>query len=141
MAQNRPKKILIIDDEKSFCEVISYTLQKSGFEINCYNDPKEALLNINDNLPDLILLDILMPEIDGLELLVNLKKDLGEKCPPIILLTNLQYTKDGRKIDEDFAFSIGANGIIYKSNNLDEVINKISNLFSDHQINFNNNNQ
>ncbi|MCS7184037.1 MAG: response regulator [Patescibacteria group bacterium] len=126
MAELRPKKILLIDDEKSFCEVISFALKKAGFEIICYYDPKEALLKIIEDLPDLILLDIAIPEMNGLELLIHLKKDLGRKCPPIIFLTNLKYTEDGKSIDKDFSQSIGAVDVIHKSDNLDEMIGKIN---------------
>lgn len=131
MAEQRPKKLMLIDDEKSFCEVISFALKKEGFEIICFYNAKEALLKIFENLPDLILLDISMPEMNGLELLVHLKKDLGEKCPPILILTNLKYTDSGEAINDDFAKSIGAVGVINKSEDLDELIKKIKNLLNE----------
>lgn len=133
-AEQGPKKLMLIDDEKSFCDLISFALKKLGFEIICFYNPKEALLKIFEISPDLILLDIAMPKMNGLELLVHIKKDLGEKCPPILLLTNLRYTDDGKIINEDFARSIGGIGVIHKSENLDEIINKINKVFE--QTNF-----
>lgn len=130
MADQRPKKILLIDDEKSFCEVISFALKKAGFEIKCFTNPKEALLKIFEDIPDLILLDIAMPEMNGLELLVYLKKDLMNKCPPILLLTNIKYTDDGKQIDKEFGNSIGVIDVIHKSDNLDEIIEKIKKVIS-----------
>ncbi|GIW66964.1 MAG: hypothetical protein KatS3mg095_0862 [Candidatus Parcubacteria bacterium] len=130
MAENQAYKILLVDDEKSFCEVISFALEKSGFNIECFSDPKEALLKVIESKPDIILLDIAMPEMNGLEFLVHLKKDLGIKCPPVIILTNLKYTDDGQEINENFIKSIGAAGIIHKSSDLESIIQKINEVIT-----------
>ncbi|GIW65563.1 MAG: hypothetical protein KatS3mg094_082 [Candidatus Parcubacteria bacterium] len=128
MAEQRPYRILLVDDEKSFCDLISFALKKEGFEIECFYDPKEALLKIIEIKPDLVLLDISMPEISGLEFLVHLKKDLGSKCPNIIIITNLKYTDDGQEINDEFVRSLGLKGIIYKSSGLEEIIKKIKEI-------------
>lgn len=119
------KKILIIDDEKSFCELLSFILKKEGFEVYYFNDPQEALLKVVENIPDLILLDIAMPKLDGFDLLVKLKKDLGTRCPPVIFLTNLQYTDDGTPITDEFSKSLGAIGVIHKTDNWGYIIQKL----------------
>lgn len=126
MANNEKAiKILLIDDEKSFCDIFSFALKKEGFNIEYFTDPKEALLNIVSKKPDLILLDIAMPIINGFSILSQLKKDLKEKQPKIVFLTNLKYSADGSLIDETYAKSLGADGIIHKTEDMDKVIEKI----------------
>jgi DNA-binding response OmpR family regulator len=125
MGEEKIIKAVIIDDEKSFCELLSFVLKKEGFEIKCYNDPQEALLNIVSDKPDLILLDLTMPILNGFSLLEHLKKDLKEIHPKILIVTNLKYTDSGIPIDENYAQSIGADGLIHKTGDLDEMIKKI----------------
>jgi DNA-binding response OmpR family regulator len=125
MANEKTIKIVIIDDEKSFCELLSFVLKKEGFEIKCYNDPQEALLNIVSDKPDLIILDLAMPVLNGFSLLEHLKKDLQEINPKILIVTNLKYTDSGIPIDENYAKSLGVDGLIHKTGDLDEMVKKI----------------
>jgi DNA-binding response OmpR family regulator len=125
MANEKAIKIVIIDDEKSFCELLSFVLKKEGFEIKCYNDPQEALLNIVSDKPDLIILDLAMPVLNGFSLLEHLKKDLQEINPKILIVTNLKYTDSGIPIDENYAKSLGVDGLIHKTGDLDEMVKKI----------------
>jgi len=125
MANEKAIKIVIIDDEKSFCELLSFVLKKEGFEIKCYNDPQEALLNIVSDKPDLIILDLAMPVLNGFSLLEHLKKDLQEIHPKILIVTNLKYTDSGIPIDENYAQSLGVDGLIHKTGDLDEMVKKI----------------
>jgi DNA-binding response OmpR family regulator len=125
MANEKAIKIVIIDDEKSFCELLSFVLKKEGFEIKCYNDPQEALLNIVSDKPDLIILDLAMPVLDGFSLLEHLKKDLQEINPKILIVTNLKYTDSGIPIDENYAKSLGVDGLIHKTGDLDDMVKKI----------------
>jgi DNA-binding response OmpR family regulator len=125
MANEKTIKIVIIDDEKSFCELLSFVLKKEGFEIKCYNDPQEALLNIVSDKPDLIILDLAMPVLNGFSLLEHLKKDLQEINPKILIVTNLKYTDSGIPIDENYAQSLGVDGLIHKTGDLYEMVKKI----------------
>jgi two-component system, OmpR family, response regulator VicR len=125
MANEKATKIVIIDDEKSFCELLSFVLKKEGFEIKCYNDPQEALLNIVSDKPDLIILDLAMPVLNGFTILEHLKKDLQEINPKILIVTNLKYTDSGIPIDENYAQSLGVDGLIHKTGDLDEMVKKI----------------
>lgn len=126
--EEKGKTIVIIDDEKSFCELLSFALKKDGFEVMYYTDPKEALINIVGQKPDLILLDLAMPVMNGFDLLTHLKNDLKEKIPKIVILTNLRYTSSGIKIDNDYAISIGTAGVIHKTSDLNEIVEKIKNF-------------
>lgn len=129
MAQEENKTIIIIDDEKSFCELFSFALKKEGFKVIYYTDPQEALSKIIEVKADLILLDLAMPVLNGFDVLTHLKNELGQKLPPILILTNLEYTPSGIKIDDNYALSIGTLGIIHKTSDLDKMINKIKSFF------------
>lgn len=122
---DKKKKIIVIDDEVSFLNIFTKALEKAGFEVKGYLDPREALKNIPQEKADLILLDVLMPELNGFEVFERLKKDIKEGMPKILFLTNLGETVSGTKIDEHFAESIGAEGYIKKTDDLDKIIEKI----------------
>jgi DNA-binding response OmpR family regulator len=125
MANEKAIKIVIIDDEKSFCELLSFVLKKEGFDVKCYTDPQEALLNIVSDKPDLIILDLAMPVLNGFTILEHLKKDIQEINPKILIVTNLKYTDSGIPIDENYAKFLGVDGLIHKTGDLDEMVKKI----------------
>lgn len=79
--------ILIIDDEPDLCELIEFQLQKEGFRTSTLSNPLEAIGHARDFDPDLIILDIMMPELDGLRLCSMLKVDSLLKTVPILFLT------------------------------------------------------
>ncbi len=124
----KDKKIVIIDDEKSFVEIFTFVLKKEGFEVKGYSDAQEALTNIWEDKPDIVIVDLAMPQINGFGVITHLhqiRDKFGDNFPKIIILTNLRYTEGGTKIDDEFARSIGAVSIIYKTDNIEEVIKKI----------------
>ena len=84
-----PKKhsILVIDDEPDLCELIEFQLQKEGFRTSSLSNPLEAIGHARDFQPDLIILDVMMPELDGLRLCSMLKVDSKLKDTPILFLT------------------------------------------------------
>jgi len=122
---NLKKKIVIIDDEESFLMIFGKALEKEGFEVKGFSNPKEALMKIVEEKPDLIILDIKMPEMDGFEVFKHLKTDLQGSFPKIVFLTNIGETPSGQGIDENFIQSIGGQGYIRKSDDLDKIISKI----------------
>jgi len=125
---NQKKKIVIIDDEASFINVFSTALGKAGFEIKGFSNPKEALIKMIEERPDLILLDVAMPEMDGFMVFESLKKDFRDKRPKVIFLTNLGETVSGVSIDEQYAKDIGAQGYIRKTDDLDKIVQKVKDL-------------
>lgn len=127
------KKIVIIDDEKSFVDIFTFVLKKEGFETRGYSDPQEALKNILEDKPDAILLDLAMPKINGFDVIKHLqqiKDNFGSRFPKIIIITNLRYTEGGVKIDDEFAKSVGAIGVIYKTDDMEQTIKRIKNYLS-----------
>jgi CheY-like chemotaxis protein len=129
MPDQRAKKIILIDDEKSFVDFFSFILKKEGYEVISFNDPSEALKNIVAHKDaDLILLDLAMPEINGFNLLAYLKKDLGPGVPTILFITNLKYAPDGTLIDDTYARNLGAEGVIHKTDDYQIMIEKIKEI-------------
>ena len=79
--------ILVIDDEPDLCELIVFQLQKEGFQTSILSNPLEAIGVARDFEPDLIILDVMMPELDGLRLCSMFKVDSQLKDVPILFLT------------------------------------------------------
>jgi CheY-like chemotaxis protein len=122
---DQKKKIIIIDDEKSFVNILTTALEKLGFEVKFYLDSCEALKNVIEDKPDIILLDVMMPGLNGIEVFKHLKQDLRDQRTKIFFLTNLEETESGIKIDDNFALSVGADGYIKKTDDLEKMIEKI----------------
>ena len=80
-------KVLVVDDEKNIMEAITYNLQKAGFRILTASDGKRALELAQREIPDLITLDVMIPEHDGWEVCRLLRQDMRTKRIPIIMLT------------------------------------------------------
>ncbi|KKR55671.1 MAG: Response Regulator Receiver Signal Transduction Histidine Kinase [Candidatus Curtissbacteria bacterium GW2011_GWA1_40_24] len=121
----KKSKIVIIDDEPSFLSIFSTALGKENFEVKTFSDPQEALKNIVGEKPDVILLDIKMPGLDGFQVFEYLKKDFGKNLPKVLFLTSLGETISGTAIDNHFAKTIGANGYIHKTDDLNNIVKKV----------------
>jgi len=128
MAEEKAIKFVIIDDEKSFCELLSFVLKKEGFDVKYYDNPQEALLNIVSDKPNVVIVDLSMPIMNGFTVLEHIKKDLNELGLKILIVTNLKYTDSGMPIDDNYAKLIGAQGIIRKTGDLDEIVKKIKDV-------------
>ena len=80
-------KVLIVEDDKDILQLLSYNMQASGFDVLTSRDGFDALSVARQNLPDLILLDLMLPNLDGFEVCKELKRDLETKNIPILMLT------------------------------------------------------
>lgn len=81
------KKVLIVDDEPDVLKIVSFRLKAAGYEITTASDGREALDSAEKDRPDLILLDLRMPVMDGYEVCRKLKSDENLKNIPVIFLT------------------------------------------------------
>lgn len=81
------KRILIVDDEPDFSMILKKYLEKEGFEVELAYDGAEGLAKVRSNPPDAIVLDVMMPEIDGYKVCSTLKSDDKYSDIPIVLLT------------------------------------------------------
>ncbi len=113
------KKILLIEDDLSLSKMYSLKLAKSGFEALTALSGNEALLVLKEQRPDLILLDIMLPDISGLEVLKEIKSENSLKNIPVIVLTALPEVIALRK-----ALDLGADSYLIKSETTPEVLIK-----------------
>lgn len=86
--------ILVVDDEEDLLELVRYTLAKEGHSITCVDTGEKAVDSVRQKLPDLIVLDLMLPGIDGLEVCRRLKRDSKTREVPIIMLTAKSEERD-----------------------------------------------
>src|SRR5262245_64888696 len=79
--------ILVVDDEPDLLELVYYNLTRVGYEVGCVKSGEEALVHIRAQPPDLIILDLMLPGIDGLEICKRLRQDPLTGMMPIVMLT------------------------------------------------------
>jgi len=93
-------KILIVEDDRDICEMYAITFMRKGFTVYTAPDGKEAIQKFKNKSPDLVLLDIMMPNVDGFQVLKEIRKDVN-KYVPVIMLTNLDATDFARHAELD----------------------------------------
>lgn len=113
------KKILVVDDEPDFLEVITVRLEENDYEVITASNGNDAFKKVKEDKPDAVLLDILMPGIDGLELLRMIRK--ADEKLPIYIITAFS-TEERFKMANKF----GASGFIVKTNDLSKEIDNIT---------------
>ena len=115
------KKILIIEDDKFLRELIGQKLIKEGYDILEAVDGEKGIKTIKEEKPDLILLDLILPGMDGFEVLIKIKEDAGMAQIPVIILSNL-----GQKDDIEKGLKMGAVDYLIKAHfTPGEIIDKI----------------
>lgn len=104
------KRILIVEDDPYICKMYQLKLDLQGFEVDIASNGKIGVEKVTEKKPDLILLDILMPEMDGFEVLKVLKSNSQTKDIPVLVLSNLGQDERIRK-----AMELGAASYIVKT--------------------------
>lgn len=121
--------ILIIDDNKDFLEIFSLKLGAAGFEVSTAQSGKEGIEKAKQLKPDLVLLDVEMPEMNGIETLTKLKADSATAGLKVAFLTNYgEASKDSAWLDEKLARDAGAVDYIKKSDDLKAVVEEVQRL-------------
>jgi len=122
MNDNASKRVLIVEDESSLREALRRKFEGQGFQVNVAEDGETGLQSAVDQKPDIILLDIMMPHIDGFSLLTLLKDHQNLKNVLVILLTNL-----GQSDDEKRGLELGAVEYLVKADHsLADIINIVN---------------
>jgi phosphate regulon transcriptional regulator PhoB len=103
------KKIMIVDDEPDIVELVSYNLKKEGFDVSSASDGEEALNKIRVGNYDLVILDLMLPGVQGTEICRILRNDPATQRVPVIMLT-----AKGEEIDRIVGLEIGADDYITK---------------------------
>ncbi len=112
--------IYCVEDERNIRELIVYTLEASGFEAEGFVDGKELFLRISEKMPELILLDIMLPGEDGMTILRKLKSSAGTRNIPVIMVT-----AKGAEYDKVMALDGGADDYISKPFGMMEFVARV----------------
>lgn len=115
------KKILLVDDEPSILLSLEFLMEQEGYDVHTATDGDEALQSVREKLPDLILLDIMMPKRDGFEVCQIIRANPEWKETKIILLT-----AKGREVDQEKGLALGADDYITKPFATQELIKKVN---------------
>ena len=112
------KKILVVDDEKPISDIMKFNLTKEGYEVHVAADGEEALQKVDEVHPDLILLDLMLPKLDGMEVTKKLRQEKVQT--PIIIVT-----AKNDEFDKVFGLELGADDYITKPFSPREVLARI----------------
>ena len=111
------EKILVVDDDTNICELLRLYLTKEGYQVTTANDGEEGLEKFNQLKPDMVLLDVMMPKMDGLEVCRRIRK-LGNT--PVMMLT-----AKGETFDKVLGLELGADDYVVKPFDSKEVVARI----------------
>ena len=121
------KSVLIVEDEGAMQRALKNKLENAGYSVMTAADGTEALEQMRSGKPDLVLLDLIMPKLDGISVLREVKADEALKAIPVIILTNLS---SGDKVAE--AMQLGTFDFLVKANySLDDVLVKVQERIGD----------
>ena len=110
-------KILVSDDDKNICELLRLYLEKEGYEVSIANDGTQAIAKFNAESPDMVLLDIMMPGLDGWQVCREIRKK--SNCPIIMI------TAKGETFDKVLGLELGADDYVVKPFDTKEIVARI----------------
>jgi len=114
------EKILVVDDEEHIRELIKFNLENNGFKVLCAEDGKEALRIAKEEVPQLVLLDLMLPEIDGYDVCKLIRRDNNISNMPIIMIT-----AKTDELDKVLGLELGADDYITKPFSVRELIARV----------------
>lgn len=121
------KTVLIVEDELTMQRALKNRLEHAGYAVHTANDGVEAVAAMEKTSPDLVLLDLIMPKLDGISVLRQMKASPALKGIPVVILTNLS---SGDKVAE--AMQLGTFDFLVKANySLDDVLKKVRERLGD----------
>lgn len=112
--------IFLVEDDDNIRKLVGYALSKEGFEVKGFSSPKEFWEELREEIPELILLDIMLPEEDGLSILEKLKKSRRTEPVPVIMLT-----ARGSEFDKVTGLDMGADDYVAKPFGTLELISRV----------------
>lgn len=122
---DQAKKVLVVDDEDSVREIYRHEFLNNGYTVIVAQDGEEGLLKAGEETPDIVLLDIMLPKMSGIEVLRALKENELTKKTPVLLLTNL-----GEETIIKEGFELGADGYLLKvSYTPSQVVDEVKKFF------------
>lgn len=126
MADNR--KILVVDDDEHILRSLAQYLELEDFDVTTASGGAEALERFAESRPDLMVLDVMMPGMDGFEVLQKIRQDTETSALPVLMLTARDQHADIMK-----GYQMGATSYLVKPFNLDELVEAINEVFATQQ--------
>jgi DNA-binding response OmpR family regulator len=120
------KRVLIVDDEPSIVISLEFLLKREGFTVSVARDGEEGLAAIRTQLPDLVILDVMMPRLDGFSVLSAVRADRSLAAVRILMLT-----AKGREAEQKKGLSLGADAYMPKPFSTHELVAKAKGLLAD----------
>ena len=118
-------KVLVVDDEVYILHILDFILGAENYDVITAMNGEQALEKVRDEKPDLIVLDIMMPKLDGYETCRLIKSDPKTKAIPVILLT-----AKGREVDQKLGREVGASDYITKPFSPSKLIDRVQSILS-----------
>lgn len=103
------KHILVVDDEKDLCDLISFNLKKAGYDVAVAHTGRQALDHVLEKSPDLVVLDVMLPELSGTEVASRIRSNPSTSSIPIVMVT-----AKGAEVDQLVGLTVGADDYIAK---------------------------
>lgn len=122
------KKVLIVEDEQDVIKLLKYNLEKEGFRVSYTTDGSLALAEVRRETPDLVILDLMLPGVDGLEVCRQLRRNEKYAALPILMLT-----ARGEEADRVVGLEIGADDYVTKPFSIRELIARVRALLRRHE--------
>ena len=116
-------KILVVEDDRSLANVLEYNLTNSGYEVFCAHDGQDGLNQARAKSPDMIILDVMIPVIDGVETCRQLRAEQATRETPIMMLT-----AKSEETDQLIGFSVGADDYVVKPFSVRVLLERIKSL-------------
>ena len=123
MTASKPKKILVVDDESDVSELVSYHLKAKGFQVEVVNNPNSSIGTARSFLPDLVILDVMMPDLNGIQICRMLRADPKLKKVPVIFLT-----AKAEENDRVQGLEVGADDYICKPFSTKELVLRVQTI-------------
>ena len=120
--------VLVVDDDPDVCDLVRYKLEQSGFDVRRASDGDQALREVDAEVPDLVLLDIMMPGMSGLEVLERWRANGATEKLPIIMLT-----AKAQENDVERGFELGADDYVIKPFSPRELARRVTAVLSRRQ--------
>ena len=131
----RAASILIVDDDKDFLEIFSTKLKSAGFRVTTAMGGQEGIDTAKANKPDLMLLDVEMPNMNGVETLFKIRHDPDLSALKVVFITNYgEPQKETSWIDEKFAREAGATDYIKKTEDLEAIVNEVNKVLRRYEV-------
>ena len=119
------KTVLVVDDEVNIVTSLEYVMTAAGFDVATAYDGEEALTKIAEIVPDLVILDVMMPKLDGFEVCEKVRENPLWESVIIVMLT-----AKGRDSEREKGLSLGANDYLTKPFSTHDIVNRVKELLS-----------